>query len=291
VKVEKSRFLLGVCLTLILALLVTSLIIVLPVDSNYYVLSSSDMGHSELVNQNASWITSITPLRELNATRTLLVVARSRPLNIRELEQIVEFTSRGGIVVAYGFKDFTESLLRGLGFEVTYLGVIRDPVFSKSNPLRVLVNLTEWNITLLLDSPYTFRVLSYLSSVDLVFTAHTSMFSYIDENENNLYDIGESIGEFPVIYVVRVNSGLIVVVCARGVFTNSVLGDNIYWLEYLADRSRSTIIDQSEFRDNILAYFKLLIFSSRGISPLYVLLMSIIIVVVLYYVLYRESSK
>jgi len=291
VKVEKSRFLLGVYLTLILALLVTSLIIVLPVDSNYYVLSSSDMGHSELVNQNASWITSITPLRELNATRTLLVVARSRPLNIRELEQIVEFTSRGGIVVAYGFKDFTESLLRGLGFEVTYLGVIRDPVFSKSNPLRVLVNLTEWNITLLLDSPYTFRVLSYSSSVDLVFTAHTSMFSYIDENENNLYDIGESIGEFPVIYVVRVNSGLIVVVCARGVFTNSVLGDNIYWLEYLADRSRSTIIDQSEFRDNILAYFKLLIFSSRGISPLYVLLMSIIIVVVLYYVLYRESSK
>ena len=290
-KVEKSRFLLGVCLTLILALLVTSLIIVLPVDSNYYVLSSSDMGHSELVNQNASWITSITPLRELNATRTLLVVARSRPLNIRELEQIVEFTSRGGIVVAYGFKDFTESLLRGLGFEVTYLGVIRDPVFSKSNPLRVLVNLTEWNITLLLDSPYTFRVLSYLSSVDLVFTAHTSMFSYIDENENNLYDIGESIGEFPVIYVVRVNSGLIVVVCARGVFTNSVLGDNIYWLEYLADRSRSTIIDQSEFRDNILAYFKLLIFSSRGISPLYVLLTSIIIVMVLYYVLYCESSK
>ena len=288
-RVVKNRSLIVVYLAVILILLAISLIIVLPVNSDYYVLNSSDMGHSELVDQKALWITSIKTLRELNATRTLLIVARSRPLDNRDLEQIVEFTSRGGIVITYGFKDFIESVLRGLGFEVTYLGVIRDPVFSKSSPLRVIVNLTVWNITLLLDTPYTYQVSRYSSSVDLLFTAYTSMFSYIDENVNELYDIGEPIGVFPVIYVVRINSGLIIVICARGVFTNSVLGDNVDWLEYLAGGSRSVIIDQSEFKDNIPAYFKLLVFSSRGISPLYVLLASIIIAMVLYYVFYRES--
>jgi len=290
VQVERSRSLLIVYLALILALLVTSLIIVLPVDYNYYVLSSSDMGHSEIASQNASWITSTALLRDLDAARMLLIVARSRPLNNRELEQIVEFTSRGGIVIAYGFKEFIESLLRDLGFEATYLGIIRDPVFSKSSPLRVFVNLSEWNTTLVLDSPYTFQVSSSSSSVDLMFTTYTSMFSYIDENQNNLYDIGEPIGEFPAAYVVRIGSGFIVVICARGVFTNSVLSNNVDWLNYLAIGGRSIIIDQSEFRDSALAYFKLLVFSPRGISPLYVLLASIIIVVVLYYVFYHESS-
>jgi len=290
VLMRNHSFLFTVNLALLAILVVVSLIIVLPVNYDYYVLSSSEYGHRDLYGQEASWITSITSLRSLNAARTVLVLARNTPLDSAELEEIYGFASRGGIVVTYGSREFTESIFRGLGFEATYLGFIRDPVFSKSNPLKVLVELSYWNITVVLDTPYVFNITGTSSRGELMYTANTSIFSFVDENNNKLYDIGELLGDFPVVYIVRVNSGLLVIMCAHGVFTNSILSNNILWLECLTNRGKSIVVDQSEFKSNLLAHFKLLVFTSRGASPLFVLVVSIIILVILYCVYSYKSS-
>lgn len=281
---------LAVYLVVLTALLAISLIVVLPVDYDYYALSTSEKGHRNLVEHGASWSTS--PLRGVDANKTLLVVARRTPISSSELEELVDFTSRGGVVVAYGSREFTESLLRGLGLSVVYWGLVLDPVFSENSPRRVLVELSEWNTSVTLNTPYVFNITGTPSRGELEYAAYTSIFSFVDGIvENGVYDIGEHIGEFPVIYTLRVNSGVLVVVCAQGVFTNSVLRENSELLKLLASGGRSIVLDQSEFESNILAYFKLLVVTPRGVSPLLVLVLSVVIIVVLYYVYSRGGIE
>jgi hypothetical protein len=292
VQLKKSHSLfLAVYLALIAILLAFSIVVALPVNYDYYALSSGERGHSELLNANTTWITSITSTRGLNAAKTLLVVARTSPIVTSELSDLLEFTSRGGVVIMYGSREFIESVLRGLGYEVAYQGPILDPVYSVGSPRRVLVYSSLWNTTVVLDTPYVFNVTGTLTSGELMSTEYTGMFSFVDEIENGAYDVGEPIGEFPVIYVVKFNSGLLVIACAHGVFTNSVLGENTSWLTHLVSKDRSVILDQSEFKNNVVAYFKLLVVSPRGVSPLYMLSVSLAIAVVLYYVYTRETTR
>jgi hypothetical protein len=289
VVLKRSRVIPALYLALIAALTAFSLVIVLPLNYDYYALSSGLTGHSELAEHGAFWTT--THSHSLNPEKTILILARSKPLDEGELEEILEFVESGGLVVAYGSVDFVESLLRGIGFDTVFEGFTRDPVFSSGDPSRVLVNASPWNTTIVLDTPYIIQVTGNSSMSEVVFTGYTSVFSYIDENKNNLYDIGESIGEFPVIYALRIGSGLIVIACARGVFTNSVLGDNSYWLDELNSGGRVIALDQSEYKSNPLAYIKLLVLSPRGVSPIYITIVSILIVVVLYYVYLAERAK
>jgi hypothetical protein len=288
---RKRSFLFTVNLALLVILLVVSLIVVLPLNWDYYVLSTSEYGHRDLYSQGSSWITSIESLRDLDAVRTVLVVARNSPLDSGKLEGIIEFTNRGGIVITYGSREFTESVFRYLGFKATYEGLIRDPVFSWSSSIKVLVELPLCNNTIVvLDTPYLFNITGTWIIGDLLYTINTSMFSFLDKNNNKLYDVDELLGEFPVIYIVKVGRGLIIIVCAHGVFTNSVFNGNTPWLECLTNRSRSVVVDQSEFKSDLLACFKLLVFTSRGVSPLFVLVVSLTILVILYRVYSYKSS-
>jgi hypothetical protein len=293
VQLKRSRSLLfTVYLALIAVLIAISLIIVLPVNYEYYALSSEERGHRDLLNKGITWIASISSIRGLNANKTLLIIARSTPIVTSELSVLLEFTSSGGIVIAYGSREFTESILKGLGYEVTYRGPVIDPIYSVNNPSRVLVYSLQWNTTVVLDTPYVFNVTGISSRGELLHTDYTSMFSFIDEvEENGVYDANEPIGEFPVIYTIKFNSGLIVIICAHGVFTNSVLGENTNLLNRLAIGDRIVILDQSEFKNSLLAYFKLLIVTPKGVSPLFILIVSLIVAVVLYYAYSHETFK
>ena len=286
---RKNRKILAVYIALIAALTASSLVIILPLNYEYYALSSSLSGHRGLAERGASWTTLRS--ESLNAEKTVLILARVSPLSNSELEEILEFTKSGGLVVVYGSPDFVESLFRGMIFNTVFLGFTRDPVFSDRDPSRVLVDASLWNTTIVLDTPYVIQVTGNWGISEVVFAGYTSIFSYIDENQNNLYDIGEPLGEFPVLYVLRIGSGLIIVACARGVFTNSVLDDNLYWLEQLTSEGRSVTLDQSEFRSNLIAYFKLIVFSPRGVSPIYIIIVSVIVVMVLYYVYFVEGAE
>jgi len=289
VVLKKNRKILAVYIALIAALTASSLVIILPLNYEYYALSSSLSGHRGLAERGASWTTLRS--ESLNAEKTVLILARVSPLSNSELEEILEFTKSGGLVVVYGSPDFVESLFRGMIFNTVFLGFTRDPVFSDRDPSRVLVDASLWNTTIVLDTPYVIQVTGNWGISEVVFAGYTSIFSYIDENQNNLYDIGEPLGEFPVLYVLRIGSGLIIVACARGVFTNSVLDDNLYWLEQLTSEGRSVTLDQSEFRSNLIAYFKLIVFSPRGVSPIYIIIVSVIVVMVLYYVYFVEGAE
>jgi len=291
VLLKKRSLTLVIYLTLIGVFTSLSLILILPVNYSYYALSNGSSGHRELLDYSVTWTTSTRSLRDLDATKLVLVTARSTPVSSGDFEELVEFTSRGGVVVAYGSREYVESILRNLGFEVALWGLLRDPVFSESSPERVLVELVEWNTTIILDTPYVLNVTDTPSIGELVYTANTSVFSFVDVNENDMYDLGEPIGGFPVIYTVRIGSGVIVVVCAHGVFTNSVLRENTAWLNHLASGDRSVVLDQSEFRSNLLAYLKLLVFTPRGVSPLFILIVSLVVVVVLYYVYLGEGYR
>jgi len=255
------------------ALIAVALPVILPVSHNYYALDGARLGHLKLAKRGSAWLLTLRDLQGVEPGKALLVVAREEPLGYDELEQVVEFARRGGVVVFYGSESATKQLFEHLGVAVSHLGSVVDPVFSVNESSLVLVSTASLNTTLLLDSPYSIQVLGRVEGVDVKPLAYTSALSYIDSNSDGEYSVGEPIGSFPVAYSIRLGSGELLAFCARGVLTNSVFSYNVNWLEGLAT-TRSVLLDQSWARASWLLYLKLVVSTPRGASPLYISLLA-----------------
>ena len=264
-------------------LMTIALLTVLPISHSYYALDGGSRGHSELSKMVSTWLTTLRVLQEVESAKTLLVIAREEPLALDELEHVVGFVKRGSVVVFYGSENAVKQLFEYLGFRAEYLGSVIDPVFSASESHLVLVNVSSLNATLLLDSPYAIQLAGYSEEVVVEPMAYTSMFSYVDSNSNSLYDIGEPIDSFPVVYSIRLGYGKLIVVCAHGLFTNNVFNSNVDWLKSLASEG-DVLLDQSWVKASWLLYLKLLMNTPRTISPLYISLLVVAVVLVSTYV-------
>jgi hypothetical protein len=271
-------------------LIALALLTVLPVNCIYYALDGTGLGHLELAKRSSAWLYTLRDLQGVEPGKALLVVAGEEPLGYEGLEQVLEFVERGGAVIFYGSESAIKKLFEHLGIAVAYLGGIVDPVYSVDEPSLVLVNMVSTNTTLLLDSPYCIQVLGRSEGIDVEPLAYTSAFSYIDSNSDGLYSVGEPLGSFPVAYSIRLGSGELLVFCARGVLTNAVFNYNVKWLEGLAD-ARSVLLDQSWTRTSWLLYLKLLVNTSRGASPLYISLLTAVIVLVAVYAYGKALEK
>jgi len=283
VLLRKSTRLVLVYIVATSALIAVALPMVLPVSHDYYALDGARLGHLKLAKRSSTWLFTLRDLQGVEPGKALLVVAREEPLGYEELEQVVGFARRGGVVVFYGSENATKQLFEHLGIAVSRLGGVVDPVFSVNESSLVLVSTTASpNTTLLLDSPYSIQVLGRVEGVDVEPLAYTSALSYIDSNSDGEYSVGEPIGSFPVAYSIRLGGGELLAFCARGVLTNSVFSYNVNWLEGLAT-TRSVLLDQSWARASWLLYLKLVVSTPRGVSPLYISLLVAVLVLVATY--------
>ena len=269
-------------LVVLWALLSLILLIVLPVSQAYYALDSGEYGHSKLA-ATSKWALSRQDLEGVVSGGVVIVEGRGQALTADEASAILQDAKEGDVVIVYGPWNTTEEILEYLGFKGEYLGQILDPVEDVGDPGVIVASIPRDNHSIVLSRPYTVNLTQIGNGVVAEPLALSSPFSYIDENGNNRYDVGEPIGESVVAYRVLVGRGEILVFCAEGFLTNSVFDYNIKWLTSTYG-DRAILLDQSWTRGNPLLYIKLLVYATQGVAPIYVSSIALVLLVVAVYV-------
>lgn len=245
----------------------------------YSAVNTGDDGLSMLLREHgAVWITSLSELGELEAPKTVLVSARTGPVREEEASAFKAFATRGGYVVAYGKREFLESLARYFDLNLPFKGRVLDPVFNVGSRQYVLVNESICGGNLVVYAPYGVDE-SVLRGGFAV--AWSSPLSFVDLNGNDYYDLGEPIGSFPVGVLVEVGQGRVLVLFTEFLLENRLAGFNGDFVECI-DGNRTVAIDQLEVRGDPLEYSKLILSSHRG--RLYVAILALVLLVVAYYV-------
>jgi len=248
----------------------------------YSITSSGERGFTKLVDSVKPVVTtSLRELVDVDAERALLVSARSSSLGSKDIEYLLGFVERGGVLLAYGNVDFLLALAERLGVNLSLRGQVYDAVFNAGtrSVVRVEVNSSICSGAVFLKSPYAVNVSSGGTRVASI--AFSSFLSYTDQDGNGFYDLGEFIGSSPVGYEVAFGRGLVVLFFTDGFLDNSLISYNEGFLTCLAS-TKFLVLDQSEFFGDFFEYPKLLLRSTQ--SHIYVLAIVALLAAVSYYV-------
>lgn len=244
----------------------------------YSVANTGASGLSALVKERgAVWITSLSELGELEPRKTLLVLARTKPLSQEEIDAVKAFAASAGYVVAYGKAEFVENLAEQLGLELQFKGRVLDPVFNAGSQHHVLVNESICGGNLVVHAPYG---VEGLKPEETLVLAWSSPLSYLDLNGNGYYDATEPMGSSPTGVVVEFDQGKVLILFTELLLENSLIEHNDGFLECIG-KGRAVVVDQSEVRGYALEYSRLLLHSPRG--RIYVVALAVIMLVVAYY--------
>ncbi len=240
----KSRL---IVLSVVLGVLLGLFIVVsLPSNTAYSIASEGPNGLSDLYAKlDVKVLYSLSELSNLNSESILLICARAEPPG--GVKQLLDFVEGGGVVVAYGSPEYLVEVLEELGTHASFKGYVRDAVFNAGDLDSVLVNTTYGNAVF--RKPYALDVDFSSSSVSVI--AWSSLFSYVDVSGNNLYDLNEPIGSFPLGVEVTLEKGKILVLFTEYLLENSVLTHNLDFIKVLAG-NKTVVVDQSEMRSHLV---------------------------------------
>ncbi|MEM4740115.1 MAG: hypothetical protein QXS63_03450, partial [Zestosphaera sp.] len=240
----KSRVMvLSVVLGVLLGLFI---VVSLPSNTAYSIASEGPNGLSDLYAKlDVRVLYSLSELSNLNSESILLICARAEPPG--GVKQLLDFVEGGGVVVAYGSPEYLVEVLEELGTHASFRGYVRDAVFNAGDLDSVLVNTTYGNAVF--RKPYALDVDFSSSSVSVI--AWSSLFSYVDVSGNNLYDLNEPIGSFPLGVEVTLEKGKILVLFTEYLLENSVLTHNLDFIKVLAG-NKTVVVDQSEMRSHLV---------------------------------------
>lgn len=248
----------------------------------YSVVNSGSNGLAELAEAlRPGVVTSLQELAKLDAEKAVLVAARSSTPGKRDVEHLVGFVERGGVLVAYGDAAYLLALAERLGSNLSLRGRVYDAVFNAGTRsiVRVEVNSSFCGEAVFLRSPYAVQAGSAGSRAAPA--AFSSFLSYLDQDGNGFYDLGEFIGSSPVGLEVALGRGLALLFFAEGFLENGLIEYNEGFLSCLAG-ARSVFLDQSELSGDPFEYPKLLLRSPS--AQIYVLALAAFLAAVSYYV-------
>lgn len=279
---RRSNF---VVLSLLLSILTGAIVLVFVSEGvPHSIANTGDHGLSKVAGDHKiAWISDLKNLIYVRPEDSFVVIARTRTITLEETTILFSFISSGGIVLAYGGRDFLEALTAHLNMSITFYGNILDTVFNAGSRYHINVSsqLCGANTNLTLYAPYGTRGLPAVWRV----VAVSSSMSFHDLNENGYYDIGEPISSFPVAVEMSIGRGRLLIVFSEYLLENFIYELNRGFLECISS-NRAILIDQSEVKRNPLDYSKLILQGPRG--RIYAVILVLVLILVSYYVL---SSK
>lgn len=216
------------------------IVVSLPSTTPYSVVNEGSSGLSTLyMSLNAKLLYSLNELSGFDSENTLLISARIKP--VEEVEQLINFAKNGGIVVTYGSLEHVVNLLRELGIQARFKGYVRDAVFNIGSLNTVVVSTAYTDVVF--EKPYALD--GDFNGTNIV--AWSSLFSHVDMDGNNLYDLDEPIGSFPLGVEIAFGKGEVIVLFTEHLLENSVSTHNLDFIKTLAG-DRTIVVDQSEIR-------------------------------------------
>ncbi|MBT9131024.1 MAG: hypothetical protein DDT41_01324 [candidate division WS2 bacterium] len=234
---------------------------------------------------NTHNIRSIYSLAELpeEAQNTSLIFIPYLKLTENELEQISTFLKNGGTLIVADDFGYGNQILQHLQLKVRFSrSMLLDPLFSYKNSIFPRIsNFSKHPITgdvqnILLNHPTI--LLNVLPENNL---ASSSLFSYLDLNDNELPNENEPLGPFPVMALYPLHRGKVIIISDPSIFINTMINreDNNILIKNLLKINTLTIFSQSHLPLSLLPDMKLLLQDIRKIlqSPLGTLSLIVVI--------------
>jgi len=186
-----------------------------------------------------------------------------------ELEELNSFVTQGGTLVLADDYGYGNQILGYLGLKARFSGqVLFDPLFSYKN---------KWfpRISHFISSPITDNteslILNHATCLADVETddvlALSCSFSFLDLNDNQVWDGGEPTGPLPVISCHSLGSGQLILISDPSIFINSMetIESNYDFIQNIAAITTSKLlIDQSHLPPSNLHQTKNLLASIRA---------------------------
>jgi len=211
-----------------------------------------------------------------------------------ELETLNSFVGQGGSLILADDYGFGNQILEYLGLEVRFSGhILLDPLFSHKNQwLPRIHHLTSNSVTSTAQS----LVLNYATCLvnveDGNILAQSSSFSFLDMNDNEVWDEDEPTGPLPVISKHNLDDGQIILIADPSILINSMeaMESNPSLIENMADITTSRLfIDQSHlppsnlhYTKNLLAYLHGFLVAPWGTVGVVILVLAITLIPIWY---------
>lgn len=164
-----------------------------------------------------------------------LVLMPPGPLAPVELASVRSFVSSGGALMLMDDFGWGNQMARDLGLEARFSGkACLDTLINAGNqqlPKATFQPQAGQRAFFTMNQP---TILEGVSPEDVLATS--SRFSFLDENGNKRWDSGEPTGPFAVVAGFSLGQGQVVLVADPSVLTNSMLGQNREFVDWLMKR-------------------------------------------------------
>jgi hypothetical protein len=222
VELRKFLFWIAVSVTLLLVLVIW----IFPISDDFHVDNSSWNGLSYM-----SSITHGIPLESLSdlpkspAGTTLILIPYLDFTKI-ELEELKNFITRGGTLILADDFGYGNNVLEYLGLQVRFSGSdLLDPwVYYSNHNYPVISHIVPNSLTIDIERLMLNHATGLVSVENDDILAQSSVFSFLDINNNELLDINEPRGPHAVISQHNLGNGSIVLVSDPSLFINSMQG-------------------------------------------------------------------
>jgi hypothetical protein len=173
------------------------------------------------------------------ATDAVAVIGPSEPFTAADGQVMGAFVRGGGVLLLADDFGTGNSLLAAMGAQSRFSGkLVLDLSFDKRPEFPVCYDLRADQLT----TNVTTLQLNHASSVTLgagaAAVAYSSPASWLDADESGDYDVGETMGAFPVLAREVLGSGTIVLLSDPSVLINGMIG----------------YMDNARFADNLITY-------------------------------------
>lgn len=248
-------------------------------------------------NYPAEPIESLSGLPASPEGNTLILIPYL-PFVPGELDAVKSFANRGGTVILADDFGYGNQILEYLGLKARFSReVLLDPLSNYKNPwLPRILHLTDSVLTGSVGNLVLNHATSLVNVDESEIIAQSSLFSFLDNNGNEVWNDGEPTGRMPVISYHGFGSGHVILIADASIFINSMttVGGNRHLLENIAGMTRSRLlIDQSHLPPSNLHLAKIALAQARGLlaTPIGILLLMMLTLALTLLPLWHPPAK
>lgn len=216
---------------------------------------------------------------------TVAILVSDKPLSKDTYVKISNLAEKGGMVIYAGDYDSISVFLKEVGLDDAVVAErIYDPIVNSGGDKRRVIAISSYGTSLVLEPSYYFNP----HHSKLMWVANSSQYSFVDTNGNGFYDIGEPIGSYVVVALIRIGKGGVLLISDPGVFTNKHVWENYAFLRNItSSASKIVIIQTPDALENNIDYLKISL-HKYGVNRLLPLIIALIIVIGVWYAMEGE---
>ncbi|MCW3999772.1 MAG: DUF4350 domain-containing protein [Candidatus Bathyarchaeota archaeon] len=285
--------------TLLILLLASAIVWFYPPTGDFRLENPFWNGLQKYTQQaQATPLTSLTNL-PADQKETALILIPYSPFTAAELAQIRNYVTEGGTLILLDDYGYGNQVLTSLDVNIKFTGQpLLDPLFNYQN--KMLPKITDLATTPLSAnvSSITFNHATALQVEDATIAAKSSIFSFLDTNDNQEHGESEPTGPFPMVAYTKLEQGYVVAVADPSLLINSMinLDGNLQFIHNAAALQTSNpkiYIDQTHLPTMPIYGAKTVLATIYGAaaSPLGTILVFAALLTVTFYPMWKKVKK